>query len=389
MASIRESILRLFQPSQPLPAGVYTCQAPPDAPQPYRLHLRLEPEGDGILIVNASTVLHLNPTAAEYAYHLVRGTSEEEAARQVASRYRVSRVQALQDFQDFKDRIQTLIDTPDLDPESFLDFDRLAPYSQAISAPYRLDCALTYRLSPGVDPALAPLERVKRELSREEWQAILDKAWQVGIPHVVFTGGEPTLYEDLPALLSHAEHNGQVAGLITDGLRLAEPGYLETLLQTGLDHLTLLFHPELDQAWETLAKLISADLFVVVHLTLTAQNGAGVAGFLDKLSQAGVKTVSLSAAHPSLAETLQAARQRADELNLSLVWDLPVPYSAFHPITLETAEEPATPEGAGKAWLYIEPDGDVLPSQGVNRVLGNILSDPWESIWRNAAQGGS
>jgi MoaA/NifB/PqqE/SkfB family radical SAM enzyme len=44
------------------------------------------------------------------------------------------------------------------------------------------------------------------------------------------------------------------------------------------------------------------------------------------------------------------------------------------------------PEGAGKAWLYFEPDGDVLPAQGVNQVLGNILRDPWAQIWENAAQ---
>ncbi len=40
------------------------------------------------------------------------------------------------------------------------------------------------------------------------------------------------------------------------------------------------------------------------------------------------------------------------------------------------------PTGAGHAWLYIEPDGDVLPAQGINQVLGNILKDPWETIWQ-------
>jgi len=33
--------------------------------------------------------------------------------------------------------------------------------------------------------------------------------------------------------------------------------------------------------------------------------------------------------------------------------------------------------------LYVEPDGDVLPAQGVNRVLGNILTDPWKKIWKH------
>jgi MoaA/NifB/PqqE/SkfB family radical SAM enzyme len=34
--------------------------------------------------------------------------------------------------------------------------------------------------------------------------------------------------------------------------------------------------------------------------------------------------------------------------------------------------------------LYVEPDGDVLPAQGYNVVLGNLLRDSWESIWDHA-----
>ncbi len=43
-----------------------------------------------------------------------------------------------------------------------------------------------------------------------------------GIPHVVFTGGEPTLRDDLPELIAHAERNGQITGLNTNGRRLAD-----------------------------------------------------------------------------------------------------------------------------------------------------------------------
>jgi MoaA/NifB/PqqE/SkfB family radical SAM enzyme len=44
---------------------------------------------------------------------------------------------------------------------------------------------------------------------------MLDRLWQLGIPHIVFTGGEPTLRPDLPDLIAHAERNGQIAGLNT------------------------------------------------------------------------------------------------------------------------------------------------------------------------------
>jgi organic radical activating enzyme len=381
MTSIRESIRRLIKPAEPLPAGVYHYQAPPEDPRNYRLHLRLEPDGDGVLIVNAATVLHLNPTAAEYAYHLVQGTNEEQAAKSMASRYRVSKDQARKDYRDLIERIDTLVTTPDLDPVTFLDFDRQVPYSGHISAPYRLDCALTYRLPESSNPEAAPARRVTRELSTEEWRTVLDKAWQAGIPHVIFTGGEPTLREDLAELITYAEINGQVTGLLTDGERLFDEAYLETLLQTGLDHLLFILQTKKEASWEALAKALAADIFIAVHLTIKPENRDHVKQILERLAEMGVKAISLSENSTGLNEVLQTAREQVAELDMSLVWDLPVPYSALNPVALEV-ESPTMPEGTGRAWLYVEPDGDVLPAQGINQVLGNLLTEPWEAIWK-------
>jgi organic radical activating enzyme len=392
MTSIREIIRRRFAQSEPLPAGIYQYQAPPEADFPYRLHLRLEANGSGILIVNASTVLHLNQTAAEYAYHMLKESGDEAAVvRQVAARYRISKDQVLLDFADFKERIFALVNMPDLDPVTFLDFERDTPYSGEISAPYRLDCALTYRLPEGVDPEVAPTKRVDRELSTAEWKNILERAWQAGIPHIIFTGGEPTLRADLPELIAHAEKLGQVTGLLSDGSKLADSAYLNELLQTGLDHLMLTFHSEDEQAWTTLEKVLPEDLFTTVHLTITPENAAEITALIDKLDDFGVTSLSLSNSSPNLDAALEAARQRAAERYINLEWDLSVPYSARNPVALELEatgdERPAeTPEGAGRAWLYIEPDGDVLREQGRTTVLGNALSDDWGEIWGKAGR---
>ena len=98
----------------------------------------------------------------------------------------------------------------------------------------------------------------------------------------------------------------------------------------------------------------------------------------------GANALSLSASDAGLSEELQNLRDFAAVQQLELVWDLPVPYSRNNPVSLEleNAETQEPPEGAGKAWLYVEPDGDVLPAQGMyDRVLGNLLTDPWEAIW--------
>ncbi len=221
MKKINSLLEKLFGATQPLPAGISHYQAPADAPNPYRLHLRIDPQGEGILILNARTVLHLNQTAAEYAWHLVQQTPQEEMIQSVASRYKVDTEQVKKDYQEFSGQIETLLKTPDLDPVTYFGYERVTPYSQKMLAPYRLDCALTYRVPEKTSAAVAPQERVKRELSTAEWKTILQKAWAAGIPQVVFTGGEPTLREDLAELIRAAEDLGMVSGLLTDGLRLA------------------------------------------------------------------------------------------------------------------------------------------------------------------------
>lgn len=380
MTTLLKPFRRLFAPIHPIPAGLYHYQSPPDDPRNYRLHLRMEAHGGGVLIVNAATILHLNQTAAEYAYYFVHNTPVDEVARLMARRYQVSPAQARQDYQDLAERVQILANTTDLDPVTYLDFERQKPFSGEISAPYRLDCALTYRLPANEAPDSAPIERVSRELSTEEWKAILDKAWAAGVPHVVFTGGEATLRDDLPELIAHAEGLGQVSGLLSDGLRLADEVYLNRLLRLGLDHLMIVLQPENEQSWQAVGNAMVEDLFVAVHLTLTPENQAESEKILERLSQMGVRRVSLSASDAALAATLGASRDKAALLQMELVWNLPVPYSARHPVALEAGD--AQMEGAGRAWLYVEPDGDVRPAQGDPKVLGNLLREPWEKIWK-------
>jgi len=371
---------RFFPTPHPMPAGMYHAMNNSDSGLPYRLHLRLEPDGSGLLILNASTLLHLNQTAAECAYHLIMQTPAAEAAESISRRYNVDLSQAVEDLKDFKERLNTLINTPDLDPDTFLGMEREQPYLN-LTTPYRLDCALSYQLSEPDDARTTPGDRVKRELSTEEWQTILKKGWNAGIPHIIFTGGEPTLRPDLPDLIRAAEENGQVTGLLTDGQRLAERDFLHMVLQAGLDHVMILVDPDNEATWEALRKTLSEDIFVTAHLTITRHNADQVETVIERLAGMGVSALSLSALEDSLKDTLNDAYQAAAAHHIKMTWDLPVPYSRMNPVSLELQESGEYSEGAGKAWLYVEPDGDVLPGQGINRPLGNLLTQTWEEIW--------
>jgi MoaA/NifB/PqqE/SkfB family radical SAM enzyme len=400
--SLLETVKSWFTPAKPLSKEILHYQTPPDAEDQYRLHLRVESDGRGLLVVNAATILHLNQTAAEYARLLIQETDEGDAARTIARRYRIGRAKAREDYLRLRDHVLTLATTTDLDPVTYLGMERAEPFSAETSAPYRVDLALTYRVdeSGGLDPEAR--KRVDRELTTEEWQQALRSLWEVGVPHVCFTGGEPTLREDLVPLIRYAEELGQVTGLLTDGHRLRDQAYLDGLLLSGLDHLqiTLASHkPEvhdgivgLEGAWrETDAGLrnaIAGDIYVVVHVVVTPANADSVAETVAYLAELGVPAVALSSSLQTAAEEerahLQAALEKAQEAvhqhGLTLIWDLAAPYSHVNPVEMEAG---LPPEQVVRQHLYVEPDGDALPAQGYNVVLGNLLRDSWETIWEH------
>jgi MoaA/NifB/PqqE/SkfB family radical SAM enzyme len=128
---------------------------------------------------------------------------------------------------------------------------------------------------------------------------------------------------------------------------------------------------------------------VTAHLTLSQSNAQDAAATLQKLAGLGVGSLSLSSSDPALNDLFEELQDQAASLGLALSFDLPVPYSADNPVALATQAD-EVPSGAGRTWLYVEPDGDVLPAQGMmDQLLGNILHDEWGRIYpqREPAKG--
>ncbi len=110
---------------------------------------------------------------------------------------------------------------------------------------------------------------------------------------------------------------------------------------------------------------------------------AETVGYLAGL---GIPAVALSSPLPAAADearlerALEEAQDAAHEHGLTLVWDLAAPYSHVNPFETEAG---LSSEQIVRQHLYVEPDGDVLPAQGYNVVLGNLVRDPWETIWHH------
>lgn len=400
-----DKIKSWFAPVERLSREILHYQTPPDAEQQYRLHLRVEEDGRGLLVINAATILHLNQTATEHARLIIKGLDEEEAARTIAQRYRVSRRRARADFVRLSDHIQTLATTSDLDPVTFLDMERVDPFSAETSAPYRVDVALTYRVDAAGAIDREARKRVDRELATDEWKQVLQMLWNEGVPHVCFTGGEPTLREDLVDLVRYAEDLGLVTGLLTDGRLLRDRSLLNELLMAGLDHLQVTLASSNSEvhdsivgqtgAWAevdaAIGNAVEGDIYVVVHVVVTTANADTVEETIAYLAERGVHAVALSSPLRSasdeelsrLQDALERAQQAAHARGLTVIWDLAAPYSYVNPIEID-ADLP--PEQVVRQHLYIEPDGDALPAQGYNIVLGNVLRDPWETIWNHVGR---
>ena len=374
MTSILQRWFPFTKPAEPIQPGMYASQPQPEAPIPYRLHLRLEPDGSGVLLVNAATILHLNASAAAHALELIRGVPAEAAAAAVRRRFRVSRRRALADQQDLREHILRLATQPDLDPVVYLGMERQEPRATRPSAPYRLDLALTYATDP--DGVLDPLarRRVDRELTTDEWKGVLKSAWAAGIPHVTFTGGEPTRRPDLVDLVAYAQALGQISGLLTQGHRLAQSAYLASLAAAGLDHILYSLAPDEAVSMAGLRAALASDIFTAVHL-ISAEHTTRNRGLFERLKAMGVPAVSLTVTDPGDAgrDLLPEARKLLARPRHGL--GVGPPGALLPPASAQAGGRDAG-EGGGRAWLYVEPDGDVLVDARAGQRAGQRAARP-------------
>lgn len=373
-----------------------------------RIHLRIDADGHGTLIVNANSVMHLNPTATYMAWLILEGKTKEERVHAICSRYSVSKQQAQSDLSSFIFDFDELLRPDGACPVHELELESLMPFSARPTAPYRMDLAVTYRCNNDCAHCYNARERNFPELTTEQWFQIIDKLWELGVPHLVFTGGEATLRNDLPELIRHAESNGQITGLNTNARRLMDEKYVQQLVEAGLDHVQVTVescseqvHDEMMRAKgafrQTIAGLKNAlqnNLYVMTNTTMLRTNVHTIPDTLDFLADLGVPTIGLNALIYSgngltvgtglreneLQPILDIAQRKTAERGQKLIWYTPTQYCQFDPTANHLGVKGCT---AALYSMCIESNGNVLPCQSYYQSLGNFLSDPWDSIWNH------
>jgi hypothetical protein len=120
-----------FHPEQP---GLYHYLHD-DNGERSRIHLRIDPDGNGLLLVNANRVIHFNPTAAFMARLALEDTAPLVAVRAIQKRFRVSQPKATDDYTQFTGQLNELIRPDGACPIHDLELEIRPPFSARPSAP--------------------------------------------------------------------------------------------------------------------------------------------------------------------------------------------------------------------------------------------------------------
>jgi radical SAM protein with 4Fe4S-binding SPASM domain len=361
-------------------------------------------------MVDVTDVVHLNPTATRMAKLALDKVPRNRAVRALRRAYRgIGTGRLEREVHAIYELVDHLSSTTDSCPTCRLaEFAQSPLFSTPVQAPYKADLALTYGCNNACRHCYNERRRASMpSLRLDRWQEVLERLASVGVPHVIFTGGEPTLLAGLAELVSFAERLGLVTGLNTNGRRLSNPALARKLADAGLSHvqITLESHrPEVHDAmtatrsfWETVAGVresLEAGLHTITNTTLTRQNANHADEIVDYLYELGLRTIAMNGMiysgsgrdsgdaipEEQMGPVLVRVRDRTDELGMRLLWYTPTAYCRLSPVELELGPRRCN---AGEYSICVEPNGDVLPCQSYYTSAGNILRDPWQSIWQS------
>jgi len=374
-----------------------------------RVHLRVHPDGTGVLFRNVTDALLLGPQQVEMAELALDDTPADRALVRLRTFYPEVRDFALRSEYDRMAAAMAKLRRPsERCVVCELGIAQPPPLSVRAQAPYKADLALSYACNNDCAHCYnEPARRDMPSLETDGWRAVLDRLWAIGVPYVIFTGGEPTLRADLPELVAHAEGLGQVCGMNTNGRRLADRELVERLMQAGLDHvqITLASHRRephnrivraeaYDETVAGIRNALDAGLHTITNTTLTEDNAADAEAIIDFLAGLGLTTFAMNGMiHAGcgagnaaalgvgrLREVLTRVRDRAAERGMRFIWYTVTRYCELSPLAMGVGLRFCN---AAEYSVCIEPSGDVLPCQSYYEPAGNILRDPWEHIWES------
>ncbi|MBO4770052.1 MAG: radical SAM protein [Clostridia bacterium] len=406
----------------------------PEGPGVVRIHL-IPPKtvdgkiGDSVAIINGQDIIPVSPSwgvlLCEFISHVNRYRGREitdQDTADIISRTTsgvrkvfpfISKKKIASDVYRIMDAFRHIAYNEPVDEEiGYMSIGQYAPYMRA---PHRMDLMISAMSQSGAWHcnqkcvhcyAAGQMLSGEKELSSLDWMHIIDRCRLAGVTQVTFTGGEPTMREDLVELIEHAKWF--VTRLNTNGRKLS-PGLCARLRAASLDSMQITFysydrgiHNALvgangyDDTLSGIRNALKAGISVSVNTPLCTLNkdyvktlellhSEGViyvtcSGLITTGNAAEEKSASMQLSSEEIGQILTDAVNCCNENGMQISFTSPgwADRELFEKLGIN-----APVCGACLSNMAITPGGNVVPCQSWldSEPLGNMLSDSWETIW--------
>lgn len=377
-----------------------------------RDYVWIRPE-DGLIILRPNRLHYLNATAVEMLgmlYDDAQGPDAYRVVEHMVARYSVSAESVWADLDKLLNALEALLNdnlcSEAVQVMPFGTHKRTLPVLSEIALTYRCNnrCTFCYADAPRRASAVPEMStaQVKRVIDR-----ICDEAH---CPTLSFTGGEPTLRDDLPELIAYAASKRMRVNLITNGVKLADAAYCQTLAAAGLDsaqvsveggsaavHDAITRHPG---AWECATAAVHNLRAVHVHTHTNTTVCGGNRDHLDALvdyiadelhseyfSMNMVIRTGTALDHAEddiryrdIGPIIDHVQAYAEAKGTRLVWYSPVPYCLYNPVQAGLGGKScACVDGL----ISVNPSGELLPCSSFEHGIGSLLVRPFDEVWNS------
>lgn len=403
----------------------------PEGPGVVRIHMIPNKNGKSVVIINGQDIIPVNNSWSILLCEFIKVINKYDGKEINQNDFenilsntcsRVKRVFPLVSKKRLSNDISYILQTftqiayrKPVDSE--IEYINIGQYAPFMKAPHRMDLLISAMTIDGNWHcnqkcihcyAAGQKSSDENELTTKQWKQIIDKCRKYMIPQITFTGGEPTMREDLLELIEYSKWF--LTRLNTNGIKLTKE-FCQKLKKASLDSVQITFyssdekiHNELvgtntyTQTVQGIENAVEANLSLSINTPLCTLNKDYVKT-LEFLHQKGVIYVTCS----GLITTGNAASKKSENLQLSreeikqVLKDaveycnkngIEISFTSPGWIENEFFDELGitTPNcGACLSNMAITPGGNVVPCQSWlnGPVLGNILTDEWDVIWNN------
>lgn len=387
--------------------------------------------GAGVAIINGQDILPVNTSWCVLLTEFIKAVNTyegkevtQEDADKIAEETckQVRKVYPLVPKKMLKDDIYRLMNTFKQvaygeEVDESIGYMTLGEYAPYMRAPHRMDLMVSAMTKAGKWHcnqqcvhcyAAGQANAEEEELSTEQWKTIIDKCREAGIPQVTFTGGEPTMREDLVELIEHAKWF--VTRLNTNGVKLTKE-FCDSLREASLDSMQITFYshdeevhnklvgaPKYKDTVAGIENAIAAGLNISINTPLCTLNKDYVKT-LEFLHDKGVMYVTCSGlittgnALEEASEKLQLTKEEIQDVlrsavNFCFSHQMEISFTSPGWVDNDFCDSIGitTPTcGACLSNMAVTPGGNVVPCQSwlSDDVLGSMLKDDWSDIWND------